>query len=119
MAKTLDNSALRSAVIASQNDGFRWTHDPTAGIVVMTPAVEALDHSHRMQLLLMVRSFDQFTLDNDPWGEHDFGVIMQNGREYFWKIDLLDRNNKIYYPNDPTDPKQTFRVLTIMEASEY
>jgi hypothetical protein len=55
---------------------------------------------------------------NDPHGEHDFGAIDEDGVRFFWKIDTYDRDMSAHSP-DPTDPKVTTRVLTIMPAEEY
>ena len=65
-----------------------------------------------------MRTFDDFTEDNDPHGEHDFGSFEQNGQTIFWKIDyydlLVDNGSR-----DPSDPALTRRVLTVMFAEEY
>ena len=65
-----------------------------------------------------VETFDAFTPDNDPHGERDFGAFEHNGERIFWKIDYYDRS-MTKGSEDPSDPKQTVRVLTIMLASEY
>ncbi|MBQ8676948.1 MAG: DUF3768 domain-containing protein [Alphaproteobacteria bacterium] len=38
--------------------------------------------------------------------------------QIFWKIDYYDKTLR-YLSNDPADPKQTVRVMTIMRADEY
>jgi hypothetical protein len=65
-----------------------------------------------------VETFDLFTQDNDPYGERDFGAFEHNGARIFWKIDYYDLT-MTNGSEDPSDPKQTVRVLTIMLASEY
>ena len=65
-----------------------------------------------------VRTFDSFTPDNDPYGEHDFGSIEIDGHRIFWKIDYYDRDQKFASP-DPSDPAVTYRAMTIMLAEEY
>jgi Protein of unknown function (DUF3768) len=88
------------------------------GRVVMTDGVAALPENQLAQLLGNVRSFDEFTTDNDPHGEHDFGTIELAGQRYFFKVDYyapdMDGGSE-----DPADPTKTTRVLTIMRADEY
>ncbi|MEQ8826157.1 MAG: DUF3768 domain-containing protein, partial [Parvibaculum sp.] len=62
--------------------------------------------------------FDDFTPDNDPHGEHDFGSVRIDENAIFWKIDYYDRSMEAGSP-DPADPEVTTRVLTIMLADEY
>jgi hypothetical protein len=65
-----------------------------------------------------VRSFEALIGDNDPHAEHDLGAVESEGARYFWKIDYYDR--KLEFGSDnPADPEQTARVLTIMRAEEY
>jgi hypothetical protein len=65
-----------------------------------------------------VKTFDSFTPDNDPYGEHDFGAINLAGETLFWKIDAHDAT-MTNGSADPSDPALTRRALTIMLASEY
>jgi len=51
-------------------------------------------------------------------GEHDFGSFDYCGERIFWKIDYYDRECR-YGSENPADPEQTTRVLTIMLAKEY
>jgi len=37
-----------------------------------------------------VESFDSFTEDNDPHGEHDFGAFEHEAQRIFWKIDPIN-----------------------------
>jgi hypothetical protein len=98
------------------NDNFRSTL--VGGRVVMTAGVDALPIDTKARVLLAVQSFSDFTKDNDPHGEHDFGEIELGGERYFFKLDY-------YSPDlaagseDPADPNVTARVLTIMRADEY
>lgn len=109
-------SFVRAATIRSLNDAFRKSF--VGGAVVMTSGVAALPEIDRRALLHSVRDFAEFDSDNDPHGEHDFGVIDQDGARYLWKIDYLDVDLAAGSP-DPTDPQQTRRVLTVMCADEY
>jgi hypothetical protein len=106
----------KSVRIRELNDALRRSF--TGGKVVMTDGVAALAEDDLAQLLTRVRSFDQFTSDNDPYGEHDFGSIELEGVTYFFKHDYyapdMDGGSE-----DPADPTKTTRVLTIMRADEY
>lgn len=98
------------------NDNFRSTF--VGGQVLTTAGVAELPLDTKARVLLAVRSFSNFTKDNDPHGEHDFGNFQIEGETYFWKIDYYDLAMKFGSEN-PADPEQTTRVLTIMRADEY
>ena len=110
--------------IAKLNDLLRDTF--LTGKVVMTIGVQALSDKHREELFTKVREFNDFLDDsdpeaehgNDPYGEHDFGAVTVDGTKYFWKIDYYNSDMTVG-SEDPSDPKQTQRVLTIMRADEY
>ena len=86
--------------------------------VTLTQSVRMLNASELKELIQLVQDYDNFTEDNDPHKEHDFGSIEFKGTTYFWKFDYydLDLEGGI---EDPSDPSITKRVLTLMEADEY
>jgi hypothetical protein len=98
------------------NDNFRSTF--IGGQIVMTQGVNEFPLDVKASVLLTVRSFTDFTRDNDPYSEHDFGSFEIAGETFFWKIDYYDIECR-YGSEDPADPEKTTRVLTIMLASEY
>lgn len=98
------------------NDNLRSTF--IGGRVLTTAGVADLPVDLKARLLLAVQSFCDFTHDNDPHGEHDFGVIELDGENYFWKIDYYDLDMQ-FGSEDSADPEKTTRVLTIMRADEY
>ncbi len=105
--------------IRELNDDFRkYPQADPRGQMVMTRGIADLSPDDRLAILNRVRDFDEFTEDNDPHGEHDFGAFDYQGQKIFWKIDYYDLDMKYHSP-DNTDPKQTARVLTVMFASEY
>lgn len=84
----------------------------------MSPFVTNLDTKLQQKLIEQVSTFDQFTPENDPYEEHDFGSFEYGNERYFWKIDYYDLNMLFMSP-DPGDPAFTIRVLVLMHASEY
>jgi hypothetical protein len=98
------------------NDDFR--RNLGAGIAVITPAVAALGREAVQRICKTIEAFDDFSHENDPHEEHDFGRFEANGHVIFFKIDYYDRQLNAASP-DPTDPSVTRRVLTIMVAGEY
>ncbi len=84
----------------------------------MTAGVAALAPSRVALLWRRVAEFNEFDVDNDPYGEHDFGRFEQDGETFFWKIDYYDKDIR-FGSEDPADPGVTTRVLTLMLASEY
>jgi len=102
--------------IRELNDRFRTTM--TGGRVMLTAGVDALPSEIKAMVIRRVATFSNFTLDNDPQKEHDFGSFTLTGRKFFWKIDAYDLNME-FGSEDPADPKKTTRVMTIMLANEY
>ncbi len=86
--------------------------------VCHTQGIEGFSDDERDQIYVTVRDFDDFTEDNDPHGEHDFGAFDFKGQKIFWKIDYYAHDLQ-HGSEDPSDTKQTMRVLTILLASEY
>jgi hypothetical protein len=113
------NPKLKTQKIAALNDSLR-SHIFSAGKnkVVMTPSVEELNFPDKIKLLNLVASFDDFSKDNNPHGERDFGKIAFQGKAYFWKIDYYDNSLK-FGSDDPSDSNITTRVLTLLHTSEY
>ena len=111
----------KSELIAQQNDQFRRSMGDCAipGRAVTTMGFAALEESQRNVIVQAVIDFEAFTEDNDPYGEHDFGVIaLPEMDTVYWKIDYYDASLE-QGSEDPTDLTQTQSVLTIMLASDY
>ncbi|MBZ0304319.1 MAG: DUF3768 domain-containing protein [Anaerolineae bacterium] len=85
---------------------------------LITPGISALPQTEQAVICERVMCFADFTPDNNPYGERDFGAFTHNGQKIFWKIDCY-APDMCHGSEDPADPKQTVRVLTIMLASEY
>jgi uncharacterized protein DUF3768 len=111
-----------SEQIRTLNDAFR-TH-PFIGAalasneLVITRGVADYGNDFADRAVTAVRRFSDFTEDNDPYGEHDFGSFDLDAVKLFWKIDYYDRKLEYGSP-DPADPAVTRRVLTILLAEEY
>ena len=102
--------------IRELNDLFRMTGE--SGRMTVTRGVHMQGEDAVREILQLVRNYNRFHPDDDPYSEHDFGSFAYQGQEYFWKID--------YYSStmqrgslDPANPELTKRVLTIMLAQEY
>jgi len=108
---------VRTERIRQLNDEFRKTLS-NGGTVVMTRGVMDLPDDARAQVVLNVAQFSDFKKSNDPYGEHDFGAFNLAGQRFFWKIDYYDKSMH-FGADDPSDEKNTTRVLTIMLADEY
>ena len=102
--------------IRDLNDAFRTAF--AGGRVMLTAGIDALPLEVKMPVIGRVMTFSEFTSDNDPHGEHDFGSFELAGHKFFFKIDYYDPRLE-FGSDDPADPAKTTRVLTIMLASEY
>lgn len=110
MATTNDKLPIRAL-----NDALRI--HLRGGTWVLTSGVISLSPELRDAAIACTRAFDDFSPDNDPHHEHDFGAFEIDGTRFNWKI-YYDRALSHGSP-DPSDPSVTRRVLTLMLASEY
>lgn len=106
----------RAERVRALNDRFRTRL--MGGQVLITGGIESLGLIAATEILDRVRAFDEFSVENDPYGEHDFGALEWQSQKIFWKIDYYDAE-LLYGSPDPADPDVTTRVLTVMLASEY
>ena len=87
------------------NDAAR-SQPGTASIANVTLGFQSLPDADRFAALAAIIGFSQFTGDNDPYGEHDFGAVYRLAtggwtqerpsdnkaisETVFWKVDLYD-----------------------------
>lgn len=106
----------RLASIRQLNDRLRQHH--AGGRVMITAGIRALGAAAVAKVFVAVARFDAFEPGNDPYGEHDFGLVSVDGHQVFFKIDPYALDLEGHSP-DPADPTVTSRVLTVMLAEEY
>jgi hypothetical protein len=83
------------------------------GKVMLTDSVAELPDMVKAAALLFMAQYHNFTTQNDPYGEHDFGAFELCNRRFFWKVDCLTIDSQSA-SEDPADPSKTQRVLTLM-----
>jgi hypothetical protein len=87
----------------------------TGGKVLLTAGVNALPSDVKAAVVQRVMTFSDFSQENDPHQEHDFGNFTLAGRKFFFKIDLYEDPEVKGADGQP----EVTRVLTIMLAEEY
>jgi hypothetical protein len=69
-----------------------------------------------------VMTFDAFTEDCDPYGEHEMGSFVIHIDDapiiIWWKIDLYASDYE-HGSEERTNPEMTRRVMTILLPSDY
>ena len=116
---TSAESARRRAITAERNDAFRRQlpfAPQDSGRFMLTAGVAALPPDRLLQVLRLVREFDAFTPDNDPWKEHDCAVVVSDGDRFIWKFDYYETDECVM---GAADGVTCYRVLTLMFAQEY
>lgn len=101
---------LSKEEVAALNDALRAAlpFHKAGDKFVMTQGIAGLGEEAQFEAMTAVKSFDTFTEDNDPHGEHDFGSFtLSTGDKCFWKIDDYQGQEGIN------------RLLTILLADEY
>ncbi|MBQ8464811.1 MAG: DUF3768 domain-containing protein [Alphaproteobacteria bacterium] len=102
--------------IQKLNDAFRKTF--SGGRIMLTLGINTKPSNEIAEIIRKVKQFNNFTTANDPYEEHDMGRFDYKGQKIMFKIDYYDKS-LCYLSNDPADPEQTVRVMTIMTAAEY
>ena len=103
--------------IRELNDSFRC-EGLGRGSIMLTLGIQEKGGDFAVAAIKAVRAFKDFSEENDPWGEHDFGAVEVDGEKVFFKIDYYDLSLKQGSEN-PANEGCTHRVLTIMLPSEY
>ena len=116
--KWLVLSDWRTLRIRALNDDLRKGEPGLNDRFVVTRGVAEKAEAFLALTMQVVADFSDFTAENDPNGEHDFGMVDVEGERLYFKVDY-------YTPDlqggseDPSEPACTARVLTIMLAAEY
>lgn len=125
---TPPTSLTGSARIAAINDQFRRTLGALTGPripgkMVMTRGVADLGPVAHLAIFRTVRAYDDFGAENDPHGERDFGAftVASIDERLFWKIDIYANAACAWGAEDEDrgEPGRSFRLLTVLLASEY
>ncbi|MEP3072494.1 DUF3768 domain-containing protein [Maricaulis sp.] len=106
----------RTCTIRELNDDLRIKGE--GGQMFMTQGVKEKGEVFYTAAVHALRVYDDFTSENDPYGDHDFGRFVIQGEALLWKIDYYDENME-FGSDDPSNPDKTTRVLTLMLANEY
>ncbi len=115
--------ASSTSATSDRNERIRRLNDDLrrfgrGGIIMLSAGIAALSIEEARAIVEEVRSFEDFTDDNDPYRDHDLGLFRHKGEKIMWKIDYYDTDRR-YASSDPSDPAVTARVLTVLYASEY
>ena len=110
--------------IAEQNDSFRkavFYRPQRNGKIVYTRGIASLPEETIKAIFRAIVQFNDFDEadGNNPYGENDFGAVEGiAGEKVFWKIDYYSSPACEYGAENPASPT-TYRLLTLMLASEY
>jgi len=87
---------------------------------VLDPVAKRIATAAAQQRLITAIREADFTPDNDPYGEHDFGSFMLNETKVLWKIDVYENDGSFSYGAEhPEDPVTSFRLVTFMLPQDY
>ena len=132
LAQTTPAAVDQTAEIARLNDAARAGSLPTSRAVFTRAlagilAGDAEDPGVRQVSLMLGqaalrRLINETPIEsgNDPHGERDFGAVEFKGHKIFWKVDVSANDGTFSSGSEtPWDAQQSFRVVTIMLASDW
>ncbi len=97
---------------------------PRRGRIVFAGGLAQEDRSKQIAAAQAATLDNNFTSENDPHGEHDFGAVTVPGsssfKEFkiFWKIDYYSSSEMEDGADDPS-ALQAYRVLSIFYPDDY
>src|SRR5665647_3967186 len=94
--------------IRSLNDQLRRAQ--VGGTTMLSAGLVAFFEKDLAAVVELVRAFDDFSEDNDPYGEHDFGAFEYQGQTINWKIDYYALDMQ-HGSDDPANAAITKRVF--------
>ena len=125
-------SANRTPEMAALNDAARAGTLPTSRIVLTRTLCDLIawlseDPAVRQTRLYegkraLHRLINETPIDpgNDPYGERDFGVVEFLGRKLYWKVDAYENDGTFSWgASNPADAAPSYRIVTIMLATDY
>lgn len=114
---------VRSSHIAVLNDRARHGRDRAAKLVITRNCLETIagDGSSVAELAAQIRIFSALSEWKPPEGdrsERDLGYLQIDGHKIIFKVDYYAPDLQ-WGSEDPADPEQTIRVITVMLPSDY
>lgn len=106
----------KTEMIRILNNKFRRSF--IGGKIMLSLGIRTKPAEEVAEILERVRTFNNFTPDNDPYSESDMGSFDCKGDKIFFKIDYYSPDMR-YASEDPADPNKTVRILSIFRACEY
>lgn len=113
----IEASLPATECIRALNDALRC-HGRGNGKILVTQGIHALGEAFAAQAVAAMRTFNDFSQDNDVYHEHDFAAFEVAGERLFFKIDYYNQTLDGGSEN-PANRETTVRVLTLMLANEY
>lgn len=112
-----------TCIIAYQNDEFRrglltGKFGNLIGSIWLSPGAAQQGKDFMNACLIKIHDFNMFNEDNDPFGDHSYGLVTVEDKRAMWKFDYLDLARKNASP-EPENPAVTHRLLCIFMPNEY
>lgn len=102
--------------IRAMNDALR--KHGIGGEIYATSSLMSLGLDVLKHVVNEVTKFSDFNPNNDPYQEHDFGIVQVGDIKVMFKIDYYEDATKTYGAADPSDPN-TVRVMTVGLPSDF
>lgn len=109
----------QTAQVRALNDAMRTDPHGDIGRTVITAAASNMGLVFTLKLLRAARAFTAFTPDNDPHQEHDMAIFTVEGETCFFKVDVYLNGEMEYGADEPWNPDNSYRVMTLGLMSDY